>query len=91
MAHHYPVQVDELYAALQEDSEAKRMAAADLIWSLVREIILTPENGALQIWLESLRYRLKAKGPPGGAGRSQGELVAGTRNHRYRHSLMVTI
>jgi site-specific DNA recombinase len=76
MAHHYPVQVDELYAALQEDSEAKRMAAADLIWSLVREIILTPENGALQIWLESLRYRLKAKGPPGG-----GPIASWLRGH----------
>ncbi|MGV2404885.1 UNVERIFIED_CONTAM: hypothetical protein QOZ76_29195, partial [Pseudomonas aeruginosa] len=42
MAHHYHVQVDELYAALQEDSEAKRMTAADLIRSLVRDIILTP-------------------------------------------------
>ncbi|MBJ7441193.1 MAG: hypothetical protein JHD35_19510 [Sphingopyxis sp.] len=44
MAHHYRVQVDELYTALQEDSEAKRMAAADVIRSLVREIILTPES-----------------------------------------------
>ncbi len=49
MAHHYHVQVDELYAALQEDSEAKRMVAADTLRSLVKDIILTPENGELQI------------------------------------------
>ena len=36
MAHHYRVQVAELHAALQEDSEAKRMAAADIIRSLVK-------------------------------------------------------
>jgi hypothetical protein len=44
MAHHYRGQVDELYTALQEDSEAKRMAAADVIRSLVPAITLTPES-----------------------------------------------
>lgn len=43
MAHHYRAQVDELHSALKEDSEAKRMAAADVIRSLVKDIILTPE------------------------------------------------
>ena len=42
MAHHYRAQVAELYLALREDSETKRMAAADIIRSLVKEILLTP-------------------------------------------------
>lgn len=67
MAHHYRVQIDELYAALQEDSEAKRMAAADAIRSPVKEIILTPGNGELQIDVRGdlagmLAISLKAKG-----------------------------
>nr|WP_281416985.1 recombinase family protein [Ancylobacter lacus] len=83
MAHYYRVQVDELYAALQEDSEAKRMVAADVMRSLVREIILTPENGELQIDVRGdlagiLAVSLKSKRPAGGAGRSQFEMVAGT-------------
>ncbi len=83
MAHHYHVQVDELYAALQEDSEAKRKVAADVLRSLVREIILTPENGGLQIDVRGdlagiLAISLKSKRPAGGAGRSQVEMVAGT-------------
>ena len=93
MAHHYHIQVDELYAALQEDSEAKRMVAADVLRSLVREIILTPENGELQIDVRGdlagiLAVSLKSKRPAGGAGRSQVEMVAGTRN-RPKHTLAI--
>ncbi|MBO0128008.1 MULTISPECIES: recombinase family protein [Agrobacterium] len=83
MAHHYHVQVDELYAALQEDSEAKRMTAADVIRSLVKDIILTPEDGELKIDVRGdlagiLGISLKVKRPAGVAGRSQVEMVAGT-------------
>ncbi len=83
MAHHYHIQVDELYAALQEDSEAKRMVAADVLRSLVREIVLTPEEGELQIDVRGdlagiLSVSLKSKRPAGGAGRVQVEMVAGT-------------
>ncbi|NJL50212.1 MAG: recombinase family protein [Bacteroidales bacterium] len=82
MAHHYHVQVDELYAALQEDSEEKRMVASDLLRSLVREIILPPEEGELQIDVRGdlagiLAISLNNKRPAGGAGRSQVEMVAG--------------
>ncbi len=49
MAHHYRVQVAELHEALQEDSVAERMAAADIIRSLVKEIVLTPEDNELKI------------------------------------------
>ncbi len=83
MAHHYRVQVDELYASLQEDSEAKRMVAADVIRSLVREIILTPEKDALQIDVRGdlagiLAVSLRRKRPAGVASHSQVEMVAGT-------------
>jgi site-specific DNA recombinase len=83
MAHHYHVQVDELYAALQEDSEEKRMVASDVIRSLVREITLTPEADELKIDVRGdlagiLAISLKSKRPAGGAGRSQFEMVAGT-------------
>ena len=85
MAHHYRVQVDELYAALQEDSDAKRMAAAEMLRSLVREIVLTPEDGTLQIDVRGdlagiLAVSLKRKSPAvSRAGRSQVKMVAGTR------------
>ena len=83
MAHHYHAQVDELYAALQEDSEEKRMTAADLIRSLVKEIILTPAGGELRVDVRGdlagiLAISLKSKRPARGAGRSQVEMVAGT-------------
>jgi hypothetical protein len=71
IAHHYRVQLVELFAVLQEDSEAKRMVAADVIRSLVREIILTPENGALPIDVRgdlagTLAVSLRNKGPSEG-------------------------
>lgn len=49
MASYYRIQVAELYDALQEASEAKRMTAAHLIRSLVQEIILTPGEDELLI------------------------------------------
>ena len=81
MAHHYHAQVEELYAALQEDSEAKRMTATDLIRSLVKDIILTPEDGELRIDVRGdlagiLTISLKSKTPAGAAG--QVSVVAGT-------------
>jgi hypothetical protein len=83
MAHHDHVQVDELYAALQEDSEEKRMTAADLIRSLVRDIILTPTEGEFQVEVHGdlpgiLEIALKSKRLAEKASRLQVELVAGT-------------
>ena len=82
MAHHYRIQVDELYAALQEDSEAKRMVATGVLRSLVKDITLTPENGELQINVRGdlagiIAVSLKSKRPAEGAGQSQVEMVAG--------------
>lgn len=85
MAHHYRAQVEELYAALQEDSEARRMGAADVLRTLVQEIVLTPdaESGELQIEVRGdlagiLTIALGRKKPADGAGGAQVEMVAGT-------------
>jgi site-specific DNA recombinase len=84
MAHYYRVQVAELHEALQEDSEAKRMAAADIIRSLVKEIVLTPEDSELKIDVRGdlagiLEVSLKTKTPAARAGESQVVVVAGAR------------
>ncbi|MCI0598580.1 MAG: recombinase family protein [Beijerinckiaceae bacterium] len=83
MANFYRVQVGELYEALQEEAEAKRMKAANLLRSLVKEIITSPENGTLQIDVRGdlagiLAISLKSKTPAARAGESQVEMVAGT-------------
>jgi hypothetical protein len=83
MASSYRVQVAELHDALQEESEAKRLKAGEILRSLVKEIILTPEDGELQINVRGdlagiLTIAVKAKAPATRAGGSQVELVAGT-------------
>ncbi|WP_240334308.1 hypothetical protein [Sphingobium estronivorans] len=70
MAHHYRQQLDELYQALQEDCEAKRLEAAEVIRSLVQEIILSPEEGELKIDVRGdlaahCRSLYTGKSPPG--------------------------
>lgn len=82
MAHHYRAQVEELHAALQEEAEAKRMTASDILRSLIREIVLTPEGSSLQIDVRGdlagiLAISLERKKPAGGAGKSQVKMVAG--------------
>jgi site-specific DNA recombinase len=84
MAHHYRTQVAELHEALQEDSEAKRMAAADIIRSLIKEIVLTPADDELKIDVRGdlagiLAISLKTKTPATRAGESQVVMVAGAR------------
>ncbi len=83
MAIHYRVQVEELYEALQEDTEAKRMTASDIFRSLVKEIILTPGEDELFIDVRGdlagiLAMSLNAKKPATRTGSSQSEMVAGT-------------
>ncbi len=77
------VKINELYNALQEDSEAKRMTAADVIRSLVNEIVLIPHDGTLQVDVRGdlagiLSISLKSKTPATRTGGSQVEMVAGT-------------
>jgi hypothetical protein len=68
MAHHDLVQVAELHEAFQEDSKAKLMASADIIRSLVKETVLTPDDGELKIGVSSdlagiFEVSLKSKTP----------------------------
>lgn len=96
MANFYRVQVGELYDALQHETEARRPKAGEVLRSLVKEIILTPEEGELQIDVRGdlagiLTISLKTKTPTTRAGGSQFAMVAGARIGRDRHSLVVTI
>ena len=83
MAGFYRIQVAELYDALQADVEAKRLKAAEALRSLVKEIILTPEDGALAIDVRGdlagiLAISAKRNPPALRAGGSQFEMGAGT-------------
>lgn len=98
MAHHYRAQVEELYTTLQEDSEARRMTATDVLRSLVKEIVLTPDpqSGELQIEVHGdlagiLTIALERKKPAEGAGGLQSELVAGTGNRRNLPELRCSV
>jgi site-specific DNA recombinase len=76
MANFYRVQVAELYEALQEEAEAKRLKAGEILRSLVKEISLIPENGELEIAVRGdlagiLSVSLKWKTPALRAGGSQ--------------------
>jgi hypothetical protein len=63
------------------------MVAADIIRSLVKEIILAPEEGELQIDVRGdltgiLSFSLKTRTPATRAGGSQFEVVAGTGSNQ---------
>jgi site-specific DNA recombinase len=82
MANYYRVQVGELYAAMQEDSEQKRATAADIIRSLVKEIVLIPSDAELKIDVRGdlagiLAISVKNKEPRARTRGSQVEMVAG--------------
>ena len=49
MATFYRKQVSTLHTALQDDSEATRLRAGEVLRTLVKEILLTPEAGDLRI------------------------------------------
>ena len=68
MANFYRKQVTELYEPFQEDSDTQRTSAAELLRSLVKEIIITPENDKLSIDVRGdlagiLSISQKAKNP----------------------------
>jgi DNA invertase Pin-like site-specific DNA recombinase len=82
MATYYRRQVSELCAALREDTEARRMEASDVLRSLICEIVLTPEDGVLQVDLRGdlagiLEVSAQTRTPATGTGGSQVEMVAG--------------
>ncbi|MFV3131289.1 recombinase family protein, partial [Niveispirillum sp. KHB5.9] len=49
MAQFYRQQVSELHAALRDEIDATRLQAGEILRSLIKEIVLTPEDGVLQI------------------------------------------
>jgi len=88
----YREQVGALHDALQDVTEATRLKAGEILRSLVKEIVLKPGNGELNIDVRGdlagiLAVSLKTKAPALEAGASQFEMVAGARNHLYRTKL----
>ena len=82
MATFYRKQVSTLHTALQDDSEATRLRAGEVLRTLVKEILLTPEAGDLRIDVRGdlagiLAISLKTRTPATGTGVSQFEMVAG--------------
>ncbi|WP_336974624.1 recombinase family protein [Sphingobium aromaticiconvertens] len=73
MAHHYRAQLDNLSQALDHTDETQRFEAAEVIRSLIDEIILVPEEGELKIDVRGdlagiLSIALERKKPASGAG-----------------------
>jgi hypothetical protein len=73
MATFYREQVSALYKTLQDDTEATRLRAGEVLRSLVKEIILTPQAGELRIDVRGdlagiLAISLKTKPRPLGPG-----------------------
>ena len=82
MATFYREQVNALHDALRDDTDATRLKAGEILRSLVKEIILTPDAGELKIDVRGdlagiLAVSLKTKTPATRTGVSQVELVAG--------------
>jgi site-specific DNA recombinase len=101
MAEIYRQRVTALYESLRD--EHGKVEAAAVFRTLVDEVTLVPDAEELAIVLRGdlaaiLRFAANKKNPDVlseagvlGALLSQESLVAGTRNHRDRHSLMVAI
>jgi len=82
MATYYREQVGALHDTLQDETEATRLKAGEILRSLVSEIILTPEAAELKIDVRGdlagiLAVSLKTKTPARRTGVSQVEMVAG--------------
>ena len=84
MALQYRKRVQQLYDALQDEDEGKRIEAADTLRSLVDQIVLTPVDGKVEIDVQGdlagiLTISTQSKNPAAGATGSQVKLVAGAR------------
>ncbi|UXT21138.1 recombinase family protein [Agrobacterium tumefaciens] len=82
MAQQYRIRVQQLYETLRDDSEEKRVEAADVIRSLVEDIILTPVDGKVEIDVRGdlagiLTLSVERKNPAASAAGSQVKMVAG--------------
>ncbi|WP_232816664.1 recombinase family protein [Paracoccus zhejiangensis] len=83
MALQYRKRVQQLYDALQDEDEGKRIEAADTLRSLVDQIVLTPVDGKVEIDVQGdlagiLTISTQSKNPAAGATGSQVKMVAGT-------------
>ncbi|WP_268740644.1 recombinase zinc beta ribbon domain-containing protein [Novosphingobium beihaiensis] len=95
MAQIYRSRVQSLYDALQSEDEEKRTEAADIIRTLVEDIVLTPVDGKVEIDVRGdlagiLTLSVQTKNPAGGAGSSQVKMVAGAECHRCRTRFRLT-
>ncbi|RWR26662.1 recombinase family protein [Sinirhodobacter populi] len=84
MAQHYRQRVQQLYETLQDDSEERRIEAAEVIRSLVEDIILTPVEGKVEIDIRGdlvgiLTLSAQKQNPAAGAAGLQVKMVAGGR------------
>lgn len=88
MALQYHKRVQQLYEALQDEEEEKRIEAADILRSLVDKIVLTPVDGKVEIDVQGdlaglLTISAQRKNPAADAAGSQVKMVAGAGNQRY--------
>jgi site-specific DNA recombinase len=79
MATYYRNRVGELYAALKSEPKNQQMAVTEALRALIEQIILTPENGVLQIDVRGdlagiLNISLERKKP----AKKAGSLMVGT-------------
>lgn len=82
MALQYRKRVQQFYEALQDEEEKKRIEAADILRSLVDQIVLTPVEGKVEIDVQGdlagiLTISAQTKNPALGAELSQVKMVAG--------------
>ena len=98
MALQYRKRVQQLYGALQDEEEEKRVEAADILRSLVDQIVLPPPpvDGKVEIDVQGdlagiLTIAAQTQNPAACAAGSQVSLVAGACNYRYRHSIQAAI
>ena len=88
MALQYRKRVQQLYDALQNADEGKRIEAVDTLRSLVDRIILTPVDGKMEIDVQGdlagiLTISVQSKNPASGAGSSQVKMVAGAGSNLH--------
>ena len=82
IAQQYRLRVQHLHDTLQDDSEERRTEAADVLRTLVEDIVLTPVVGKIEIDVQGdlagiLMISAQTKNPALGAGSSQVKMVAG--------------
>src|SRR5690606_6198325 len=83
MALQYRTRVQQLYDALQDEDEGKRIEAADTLRSLVDQIVLAPVDGKVEIDVQGdlagiLTISAQRKNPAASAAGLQVKMVAGT-------------